>query len=282
MRIHLRKLSCCAAALTLSACGAGAAPRSHAHSARTASGAGTSTAIAATARPPQPDVRCPGPEHTATTLTFRAGDGARLDGALVGSGPAGVLLLPEYPGSYCDWWPFAVALARHGLRVMLFDYHCQGLSTCGHRRLGYVSDATAAAATLRAHGARSVALVGASLGGAVALTAAGSLHPSALVDLSGERDLTGIVRGLRLHPLSSARRDHAPSLFAVARHDHYVTVDAMRAIDRAAGSTDKALRILPPSAGHGWDMLTGPDGDFTRLAREIITFLTRHGRAATL
>jgi esterase/lipase len=230
-------------------------------------------------RPPQPATRCPGPGMAAATLTFDSGDGARLDGALIGSGPDGVLLLPEYPGDYCGWWPYAVDLAHHGLHVLLFDYHCQGLSTCGHNQLGYLDDIRAAIATLQSHGTRSVALIGASLGGALALTAAASLHPAALVDLSGELNLTHIAPGVRLHPLRSARDVRSPSLFAVARHDHYISVRDMRTIYRADRSTDKTLHILPHTAGHGWDMLNDTAGSFTPLARQIIALVKRHAAA---
>ena len=32
-------------------------------------------------------------------------DGTQLDGVLVGSGPAGVVLLHQHPGDLCGFWP---------------------------------------------------------------------------------------------------------------------------------------------------------------------------------
>ena len=200
-------------ALTLAGCASHgpARTRSNARHAHPPSKTSAATGL------PQPGLRCPGPDIPATTLLFASRNGARLDGALVGSGPIGAVLLSEYPGPYCGWWPYAVDLARHGVHVLLFDFHCQGLSTCGHDRRDYVADAAAAVTALRAHGARSIALIGASLGGAVALAAAASQHPAALVDLSGERNPAKIIPGLHLGAMRYAPRVHAPALFAVAR-----------------------------------------------------------------
>jgi dienelactone hydrolase len=259
-------------ALMLAGCGSHAPAR--AHSAATHSSQPTKTS--ATTGLPAPGLRCPGPNMPATTLLFSSRSGARLDGALVGSGSIGAVLLSEYPGPYCGWWPYAVDLARHGVHVLLFDFHCQGLSACGHDPRDYVADADAAVAVLRAHGARSIALIGASLGGAIALAAAASQRPAALVDLSGEPNPAKIIPGLHLGPMQFAPHVHAPALFAVARGDRYVSANAMRAIYHAAGSPAKTLRVLPQSAGHGWDMLTGASGNFTALASQIITFVKAH------
>lgn len=265
-----------AAALLLSGCGDHAATRSGGNTTRAVRP--TTTAPAA-AQLPQPAVRCPGPNARAATLTFASRNGARLDGALLGSGPTGAVLLPEYPGSYCGWWSYAVDIARHGIHVLLFDYHCQGLSTCGSHRLDYMADAKAAAATLKRHGARSIALVGASLGGALALASAATLHPTAVIDLSGEPNPARIIPGVHLAAARFAPRVRAPALFAVAHGDHYVSVMAMRAVDRETSSAEKTLSVLARSAGHGWEMLTDSDGRFTQLAAQIIAFVKAHHRS---
>jgi pimeloyl-ACP methyl ester carboxylesterase len=146
--------------------------------------------------PPQPSVRCGSPDEHAATLRFSTPDGVSLDGVLVGSGPIGVILLHEYPGPLCGWWPYAAYLAHHGVRALLFDFRCLGLSGCPRGgRANPVEDVAGAMNVLRARGARSVAFVGASFGGAVAVLAGARLHPAAVVDLSGERDLGGLVPG---------------------------------------------------------------------------------------
>jgi hypothetical protein len=49
-----------------------------------------------------------------TLLRFPAADGTQLDGVLVGSGPAGVVLLHQYPADLCGFWPYAVYLSKRG------------------------------------------------------------------------------------------------------------------------------------------------------------------------
>ena len=53
----------------------------------------------------QPSSRCGAPEVKATVLRFPAADGTQLDGVLVGSGPAGVVLLHQHLSGLCGFWP---------------------------------------------------------------------------------------------------------------------------------------------------------------------------------
>jgi pimeloyl-ACP methyl ester carboxylesterase len=180
--------------------------------------------------PPQPSVRCGSPSERARTLRFRASDGASLDGAIVGGGPVGVVLLHEYPGPMCGWWPYAAYLSHHGMQALLFDFRCLGLSSCPRGR---------------------------------------EANP-------GEREVSGLVPGADISSVKAAARVTAPALFAVARDDRYVSVADMRAVYRRAASPIKRLMVLPPVAGHGWDMLTGSGLNWSPLAREILAFITSH------
>ncbi|HET6866713.1 MAG TPA: alpha/beta hydrolase [Solirubrobacteraceae bacterium] len=226
---------------------------------------------------PQPGQRCGPPDEPALTLRFRARDGVPLAGAIVGHGPLGVVLLHEYPGPMCGWWPYAVYLAGHGVQALLFDFRCAGLSSCPPRgRSDPVADVAGAMRALRSRGARSIALVGASLGGVVAVIAGGQLNPAAIVDLSGERDLTGLLPGPRLNSYAAAAQLHVPALFAVARDDRYVSVADMRAIYDRARSRVKHLVVLPPGSGHGWDLLQTIGGTWTRLAPALLAFIGAH------
>jgi pimeloyl-ACP methyl ester carboxylesterase len=228
---------------------------------------------------PQPSRRCGTPDTRATTLRFKARDGVTLDGAIVGQGPVGAVLLHEYPGPMCGWWPYANYLAAHGVHALLFDFRCLGLSDCPKAgKADLVSDVAGAITTLRAHGARSVAIVGASLGGVVAVAAGAALRPSAVVDLSGERNLGGLVPGVSLSSVAAAPRLRAPALFAVARDDRYVSVADMRAIYSRARSRVKQLAVLPATAGHGWDMLLGSGAGWSPLAGRVLGFVKTHGR----
>src|SRR5215218_10839646 len=145
----------------------------------------------------QPSSRCGAPATKATLVRFKAADGTSLDGVLVGSGPAGVVLAHEYPADLCGAWPFADYLSKRGLRAFAIDLRCFGRSACpeGEAKGRVVEDLDAAAAELRRRGVTRVALVGASMGGAAVLIAGTRVQPpvAAVVSLSAETDPTSLV-----------------------------------------------------------------------------------------
>ena len=191
------------------------------------------------------------------------------------------MLAHEYPASLCGWWPYAVFLAHRGFRVLLFDFRCFGESECpeGHARWDLTADLAAAASRLRRSGASSVALVGASLGGAAVLIAGSRIEPAvdAVVSLSGEPGLS--VIGAPLHAGAAVRRLRVPVLFVVARGDRAVTVGETRTMERDAASRDKYLVVLPEAAGHGWLMLTEDLLTWSPTAFRVAAFLRAHARA---
>jgi pimeloyl-ACP methyl ester carboxylesterase len=201
-----------------------------------------------------------------------------LNGAIVGSGPVGAVLIHEYPGPMCGWWPYAVYLSRHGVRALLFDLRCFGDSECKTGRGHATTDVAAAMQALRKDGARSTAVVGASMGGAIAVVAAARLHPAALVDLSGEIDTATLTPGIRANAGAAARRVTAPALFVVARDDRYIPVRDMRTIYERAASRTKRLVVLPAEAGHGWGVLLGLATEWSPTARGVAAFIRNHAR----
>src|SRR3954454_16527526 len=194
---------------------------------------------------------CGDKDEPSPAIRFRTSDGVMLSGAVAGAGPVGAVLIHEYPLDLCGWWPYARYLAGHGVHVLLFDLRCFGRSGCGHGRGHATTDVAAAMAELRRRGARRIALVGASMGGTIAVVAAARLHPAAMVDLSGERDTTGLTPGIDADAGAAAHGVTAPALFAVARGDRYVPVDDMRAVARRVRSPTRRLIVLPAAAGHG-------------------------------
>jgi pimeloyl-ACP methyl ester carboxylesterase len=213
----------------------------------------------------------------AQPIRFRTSDGVRLSGAVVGSGPVGAVLIHEWPRDYCGWLPYAGYLSRHGVRALAFDLRCFGRSACPDGGRGRATtDVAAAMAELRRRGARRVALVGASMGGAIAVVAAARLHPAAVVDLSGERDTTGLTPGIDADAGAAAHGVTAPALFAVARGDRYVPVADMRAVARRVRSATKRVIVLPAAAGHGWDLVFGSATTWSPLAATVAAFIRRH------
>ena len=235
--------------------------------------AASTTAAATTSAPGR---RCTEPGVRAQPIRFRTSDGVTLSGAVVGSGPVGAVLIHEYPLDYCGWLPYAGYLSRHGVRALLFDLRCFGRSACPNGRGHAIADVAAAMAELRRRGARRVALVGASMGGAIAVVAAARLHPAAVVDLSGERDTTGLTPGIDADAGAAAHGVTAPALFAVARGDRYVPVTDMRAVARHVRSATRRMIVLPAVAGHGWDLLFGTATEWSPLAATVAAVIRRH------
>ncbi len=220
-----------------------------------------------------PADRCGTPAAEATPMWFRAGDGTWLDGAVAGTGPVGAVLIHEYPGPMCGWWPYAAYLARHGVRALLFDLRCFGDSACptGAKGTDPVSDVRGAVDALRRRGARRVVLVGASLGGTIAVVAGARLHPrpAAVVDLSGEADLSGFLSSSSdLDAVAAARQLAVPSLFVVSRDDRYTSLADMRRVYRRTAATNKRLIVEPAAFGHGWLIVDRPEP-----ARTVLAFI---------
>jgi pimeloyl-ACP methyl ester carboxylesterase len=217
-----------------------------------------------------------GREVGSHAIRFPTSDGLELSGAVVGSGPVGAVLIHEYPLDFCGWWPYARYLARHGVQALPFDLRCFGSSPCPAGRGHATTDVAAAMTELRRRGARRIALVGASMGGAIAVVAGAQLHPAAIVDLSGERDTTGLTPGIDANAGAAAPHVTAPALFAVAREDRYIPVADMRAVARHTRSKIKRVVVLPASAGHGWALLAGTATEWSPLAATVARFIRRH------
>jgi dienelactone hydrolase len=270
MRVRVSLLA--AVLLVVAGCGGDS------HGAARKQAAPTPTASPESAAPASAaDQRCGEAGVRAQAIRLRTSDGVRLSGAVVGSGPVGAVLIHEWPRDYCGWMPYAGYLSRHGVRVLLFDLRCFGRSACpGSGRGHATTDVAAAMAELRRRGARRVALVGASMGGAIAVVAAARLQPAAVVDVSGERDTTGLTPGIDADAGAAAHGVTAPALFAVARGDRYVSAADMRAVAGRVRSATKRVIVLPASAGHGWDMLVGTTTEWSPLAATMAAFIRRH------
>jgi hypothetical protein len=83
------------------------------------SGSSGSSTPAHRAAPPLDGCVRSGP--SAAIVKVRAG-GERLEAAVLGRGPTGVVLANESDLDLCAWLPFARTLSRQGVRVLLFDY----------------------------------------------------------------------------------------------------------------------------------------------------------------
>jgi dienelactone hydrolase len=187
-------------------------------------------------------------------VRFLAGDGIRLIGVLLGTGPNVVVLAHQggggAPGDLCAWIPYARRLRAAGYRVLVFDHRAFGSSAeprsnARYRRVDL--DVIGAVRLVRARGAQRVVLGGASLGGAAVVGAA----PAFRVPVQGVFTIGGTYLYGNVDARAAARRLTIPALFVAAEEDgegRFVT--EARELYDASPSADKRLAIFP-GAAHG-------------------------------
>jgi acetyl esterase/lipase len=175
--------------------------------------------------------------------------GEQLPAVVLGhGGSVGVVFANESGNVACGWLPYARDITRRGVRSLLFDYALANNE----------DEVLAAADWLRAHGAKRVVIVGASIGGRAVVTAGAKAHSGqvdAIVSLSGERILGG-----QRDIIVDARRLRAPTLWVSSTGDGYTNFAAeTRQLYRAARDHARPNRLLVVGGDdHGWDLLKGP------------------------
>lgn len=201
-------------------------------------------------------------------LILQTQDGAAIAADLYGAGTRGVVLAHGGRRTKADWAPQAEILAAHGFCVLAFDFRGFGESPVPPPALqsdeALRFDVLAAVGYLHQHGARTVAVVGASFGGVAAADASVASEP-------GEIDrVVLLAHGSSNHPeLIKGRK-----LFIVGRSDTdgsgTVRLSEMRA-DYRKVRPPKRFVILEGSA-HAQFLFMTDQGD--RLMREILQFLS--------
>lgn len=254
-------------------------------------GCGGSTAPSTTSAPPTPSAtttsatttsapepttamgrRCGGPDAPATLGAVRGAGGTVTGTTTLGSGPTVAVLLHQTDGGgACGWWSYAIGLARTGTRVVLVDFCGYGASRCPSMtgEQVYVRQVQDVVAALRGQGARRVTIVGASLGGTVALVAAGPTRADAVVDLSG----FGFGTLTTEIPLAALR---VPVLAAGSRQE---SSDTDRLEAQVTASPAPLKRFVEVDDGHGYAMLTTSpfaDAPPTPLAAVVAAWASGH------
>jgi dienelactone hydrolase len=229
-------------------------------------GGGGSTTSATTAATPHAaaafdDCLRPGP---AVALVAVPAPGERLPAVVLGQGGStGIVFANQSASSACGWLPYARAVARDGVRSVVFDYAAASRE----------DEVLAAARWLRSHGARRVVLVGASIGGRAVVTAAargGPRRVDAVISLSGER-----ILGAQPDLLADARRLRVPTLWVSSENDAYTKfATETRQLYRGARGHARPDRLLVVGgADHGIDLLTGPQAP--KVVPEVTRFIRR-------
>jgi pimeloyl-ACP methyl ester carboxylesterase len=147
------------------------------------------------------------------SISFSAADGGRVCADLYGQGPRAVVLAHGGQFNKESWRVQANALVSEGFRVLAIDFRGYGCSTgpgqADFDNAPFENDVLAAVRYLKAHGAKTVSVVGGSFGGAAAGDASIKSAP-------GEIDR---IVFLGAAPNLSAEKLKSPALFIVARDD---------------------------------------------------------------
>lgn len=209
-------------------------------------------------------------------VSFDAADGVRLEGRLFGEGTRAVVLSHMRPADQRSWFAFGDRLADAGYLVLTFDFrgYCPGGDggcSAGDRDIASIwQDVTGAIAYLRTeHGATSIALVGASMGGTASLVAAAQpgADVRAVITLSAPEEIEGLsVDATLLSQIVAGK------LFIAGVGDAAAAASAQTLYEQAP--PPKRVEILPAD-DHGTDLLTGSHGEVVR--RLIETYLETNG-----
>ena len=216
-----------------------------------ACGAGAAT----TAAPPRPKLVdwCATKADRKAAIRFRATDGARLVGVLLGprSARAGVVLAHESgDAGLCNWIRYARVLARAGYRVLVFDAR-GSFSSPPSRAAPYRRDFDVAGATreVRRRGVARVVLVGGSLGAMASVAAAAAVEPP----VAGVAAVSPALEFGGLDALAAMPHVRVPLLVVAAEQDREFAQYAQTLHD-AAATSEKQL-VLFPGTEHGYELV---------------------------
>jgi esterase/lipase len=202
----------------------------------------------------------PTPSCTADGVNFdvTSADGYVRHAAVYGSGPV-VVIAHQSDETRCDVVPVARWLRDNHYAAVVVDL-----------RGDWTGVLAGTIATMRARGATSVQLLGASMGGNVAMIVGGQVTPpvASVVSLGGERSL-----GPGYDADAAVAHSHVPLFIVTSINDGYLLEGEARALIAESAATDKRSLILPGSL-HGTAMLDGPDGAQVKAA--ILMWLAAH------
>ncbi len=195
-------------------------------------------------------------------ISFPSQDGGVVYADAYGSGDRGVVLAHGMKFDKASWKEQATRLAGAGFRVVAIDFRGYGKSRGGPKsqspRDEMYLDILAAADYLRGHGAKSVAVIGASMGGGASANAVVKGPPGAIDRLI----LLAPV------PIQNPERITGPKFYATAKGD---PITAQVREQFAKAPEPKTLLLLEGEA-HAQYMFTTDQSE--RLMQAILEFLS--------
>ena len=196
-------------------------------------------------------------------VTFPTSDGGLIYADVYGGGARGVVLAHGGQFNKESWAPQAKALTDAGFHVLALDFRGVGQSRGPGQLSGPLHlDILAAVRYLKAHGARSVSVVGGSLGGGAAGDAS----------IAGNRGEIDRIVFLGSDPNGPADALQSRSLFIVARDDADNGVPRLPGIRAQYEKAPKPKElIVVDGSAHAQALFQTDQGP--RVMREILRFL---------
>jgi pimeloyl-ACP methyl ester carboxylesterase len=180
------------------------------------------------------------PPSGSSEVTIDTADGEHLDAVVVGQGSDVVILSHGATGTKEGFFAAADAFAADGWRAIAYDARGVGESTGGPRNEQRDTDLRAVVDYARSTGAKTIVLVGGSLGASLSLGMARELEADAVVALSppaASFDAVGAAGDLR---------GEVP-MFVAASEDNEPFADEARQVAEAAGVD----AVIVSGEGHG-------------------------------
>lgn len=201
-------------------------------------------------------------------LTLTASDGAVIAANLYGSGARGIVLAHGGRFTKESWAPQAKVFAASGFEVAAIDFRgfggSHGPGDKDFDRAPFALDVIAAVQYLRSHGAKTVAVVGGSLGGAAAGDASIDLGP-------GEIDRLVMLGAA---PNEPAEKLHSASLWIVAREDANAEGPRLPGIVKQYEKAPQPKRLIVLDGSAHAQFLFQTDQS-PRVMQEILEFLNQ-------
>lgn len=198
--------------------------------------------------------------------------GGTLSAGVIGEGKTGVVLLHQTSGAgFCGWATYGQWLAEKGVNVVMLDVCNYGQSTCDDALVkNWAAQVRAGVDFARTRGATKVTVVGASLGGVVAMGVGQEAGADAIVNLSGPDTWEGVPDAV-----AAAKATTVPLMVSAADADVTIDTDVLKTALAASPAKDK--RYVPMEGqAHGWSGISdgmSVDPVFTPLATIVLKWI---------
>lgn len=226
---------------------------------------------------PQPPTATATPAPTATPpeagrpVTIPVTAEVSLAGTLYGQGTRAVIFSNMGDQRQASWAPVARAMSEAGYLALTYDfrYWVNGRMEAG--QMGFIADDLLAAVEfVRAEGAETVMLIGASLGGMATAKAAAEAGAAAMVVLAAPMRAAGVTVVVTVEDLQAFT---GPKLFITSEFDNTVAAAELEAMFEQAGEP-KELLIYPGVTEHGTHLLKTEHAE--DLTARLLAFVQAH------